>query len=155
MARLFSETPNYRYQMFCLYHNFPRKRDFPPTGVRVDTDYRYWTCQLLILPIFSVFHWIRIQTFCWIWIRIKAVKIWRERRKKNVSKKRPIALLKPLQSRVGIKKPTQKSHPKKHLKKPTKNVFFGGFLFWVFFKFFIFYENNTNFSLSNRFFMNK
>ena len=55
--------------------------------------------------------------------------------------------------RVGIKKPTQKNPPKKppknHLKKPTKNGFFG------FFKFLIFYENNTNFSLSNRFFMNK
>jgi hypothetical protein len=31
-----------------------------------------------------------------------------------------------------------------------------GFLvFWFFFKFLICYENNTNFSLSNRFFMNK
>jgi hypothetical protein len=48
------------------------------------------------------------------------------------------------------KKPTQKNpkknHPKKpkktHLKKPTKNCFFLGF-----FKFLIFYENNTKFSL--------
>ncbi len=45
------------------------------------------------------------------------------------------------QGRVGNKK----THPKK----PTKNVFLG------FFKFFIFYENNTNFSLWNRFFFNK
>jgi hypothetical protein len=63
----------------------------------------------------------------------------------------------PSEPRVGIKKPTQKNPPKKtqktHLKKPIKNVFFGGFL--GFFKFLIFYENNTNFSLSNRFFMNK
>jgi hypothetical protein len=34
-----------------------------------------------------------------------------------------------------------KNHPKKTPKKPTKNGFFG------FFKFLIFYENNTNFSL--------
>jgi hypothetical protein len=58
-----------------------------------------------------------------------------------------------LDPRVGIKKPNQKNPPKKtqknHLKKPTKNGFFG------FLKFFIFYENNTNFFLSNRFFMNK
>jgi hypothetical protein len=45
------------------------------------------------------------------------------------------------------KKPTQKTHPKNPpkktpLKKTTKNVFF-----WVFLNFFIFYENNTNFSL--------
>jgi hypothetical protein len=53
--------------------------------------------------------------------------------------------------RVGIKKPTQKN-PKKPPKKPTKNVFLG---FLGFLKFLIFYENNTNFSLSNRFFMNK
>ncbi len=56
-------------------------------------------------------------------------------------------------TRVGIKKPTQKNPPKttqkKPPKKPLKMVFLG------FFKFFIFYENNTNFSLSNRFFMNK
>ncbi len=40
-----------------------------------------------------------------------------------------------------------KNLPKKtHLKKPTKNVFLGG-VFLVFFKFLIFYENNTNFSL--------
>jgi hypothetical protein len=55
--------------------------------------------------------------------------------------------------RVGIKKPTQKNPPKKTQKNPpkktTKTVFFG------FFKFLIFYGNNTNFSLSNRFFMNK
>jgi hypothetical protein len=48
------------------------------------------------------------------------------------------------QGRVGNKKPAQKTHLKNQ-----KNVFFG------FFKFFIFYENNTNFSLWNRFFMNK
>jgi hypothetical protein len=41
-----------------------------------------------------------------------------------------------------------KNPPKKtHIKKPTKNGFFGFFGF--FFKFLIFYENNTNFSLSN------
>jgi hypothetical protein len=54
--------------------------------------------------------------------------------------------------RVGIKKPTQKNPPQKTLKnppkKPTKNVFLG---FFGLFKFFIFYENNTNISLSNRF----
>ncbi len=49
-----------------------------------------------------------------------------------------------VQSRVGNKKPTQKT-PKKPPKKPTIN----GFLF------FIFNENNTNYSLWNRFFMNK
>jgi hypothetical protein len=42
-------------------------------------------------------------------------------------------------TRVGNKKPTQKT-PKKPSKKLTKNEFLG------FFKFFIFYENNTNFS---------
>jgi hypothetical protein len=50
--------------------------------------------------------------------------------------------------RVGNKKPTQKTHPKKNQKKPpkrpTKNVFCG---YLSFFKFLIFYENNTNFSL--------
>jgi len=58
---------------------------------------------------------------------------------------------------LALKNPPKKTHPKKpkktHLKKPTKNGFFWVFL--GFFKFFIFYENNTNFSLSNRFFMNK
>jgi hypothetical protein len=58
-------------------------------------------------------------------------------------------------AKVGVKKPTQKNPPKKptqktHLKKTTKNVFLG--FFWVFLNF---YENNTNFSLSNGFFMNK
>ncbi len=47
------------------------------------------------------------------------------------------------------KKPTQKNPPKKPQKKapkkPTKNVFF--WVFWGFLTFFIFYENNTNFSL--------
>jgi hypothetical protein len=48
--------------------------------------------------------------------------------------------------RVDIKKSTEKNPPKKiHLKKPTKNVWF------LVLKFFIFYENNTNFSFSNRF----
>jgi hypothetical protein len=46
----------------------------------------------------------------------------------------------------AIKKPTQKN-PKNPPKKPTKNVFF--LVFLGFFKFLIFYENNTNFSLSN------
>jgi hypothetical protein len=50
------------------------------------------------------------------------------------------------------KKPTQKN-PKNHLKKTIKSGFFWFFL--GFFKFHIFYENNKNFSLSNRFFMNK
>jgi hypothetical protein len=58
---------------------------------------------------------------------------------------------------LALKNPPKKTHPKKpkktHLKKPTKNGFF--WVFMGFFKFFIFYENNTNFSLSNRFFMNK
>jgi hypothetical protein len=53
---------------------------------------------------------------------------------------------------LALKNPPKKTQ-KTHLKKPTKNVFFWVFL--GFFKFFIFYENNTNFSLSNRFFMNK
>jgi hypothetical protein len=62
-------------------------------------------------------------------------------------------------SGLALKNPPKKTHPKKPTqknppKKPTKNVFFWG-VFWGFFKFFIFYENNTNFSLSNRFFMNK
>jgi hypothetical protein len=55
--------------------------------------------------------------------------------------------------RVGIKKPTQKAHPKKPKKTHLKNPIKMGFL--SFFKFLIFYENNTNFSLSTRFFMNK
>ncbi len=47
-------------------------------------------------------------------------------------------------------KKTQKNPPKKtHL----KWVFL--FFFGVFLNFLFFYENNTNFSLSNRFFMNK
>ncbi len=59
--------------------------------------------------------------------------------------------------RVGIKKPTQKNPPKKPQKNPPKKTHYK-WVFWVslfFFKFLIFYENNTNFSLSNRFFMNK
>jgi hypothetical protein len=52
---------------------------------------------------------------------------------------------------LALKNPPKKTHPKKpkktHLKKPTKNGFFWVFL--GFFEFFIFYENNTNFSLSN------
>jgi hypothetical protein len=56
-----------------------------------------------------------------------------------------------LEAGLEIKKLTQKNQ-KNHLKK-TQIVFFG--VFWVFFKFFIFYENNTNFSLWNRFLMNK
>ncbi len=66
----------------------------------------------------------------------------------------------PLSGRVGIKKP-RKTHPKippkkakKNQKNPPKKTT-KMFFFWVFFKFLIFYENNTNFSLSNRFFMNK
>jgi hypothetical protein len=39
-----------------------------------------------------------------------------------------------------------------HKKKPLKMFFFVGF--FGFFLFLIFYENNTNFSLSTRFFMN-
>jgi hypothetical protein len=45
-------------------------------------------------------------------------------------------------SGLALKNPPKKTHPKK----PTKSGFF---------KFLIFYENNKNFSLSNRFFMNK
>jgi hypothetical protein len=48
---------------------------------------------------------------------------------------------------LALKNPPKK--PKKPPKNPTKNVFLG------FLKFLIFYVNNTNFSLSNRFFMNK
>jgi hypothetical protein len=47
---------------------------------------------------------------------------------------------------LAIKNPPKKKHkkpPKNHLK-TTKNVFFG---FLGFLKIFIFYENNTNFSL--------
>jgi hypothetical protein len=55
--------------------------------------------------------------------------------------------------RVGIKNSTKKTHPKKTKKKPTKNPLKMGFL--GFLKFLIFYKNNTNFSLLNRFFMNK
>jgi hypothetical protein len=43
---------------------------------------------------------------------------------------------------LALKNPPKKTHPKQpkktHLKNPTKNGFFG-----------FFYENNTNFSLSN------
>jgi hypothetical protein len=42
---------------------------------------------------------------------------------------------------LALKNPPKKTHPKK----PTKNGFFWVFL--GFFKFLIFYENNTNFSL--------
>ncbi len=66
----------------------------------------------------------------------------------------------PSYSGLALKNPPKKTHPKNpkktkktHLKKPAKNVFF--LVFWFFFNFFSFYENNTNFSLSNRFFMNK
>ncbi len=52
------------------------------------------------------------------------------------------------EGRVGNKNPTQKN-PKKPPKNPTKSIFLG------FIKFLILYENNTNFSLRNRFFMNK
>jgi len=45
------------------------------------------------------------------------------------------------QAGLAIKNPPRKTH----LKKPTKNCFFG--IFWGFVKFLIFYENNTNFSL--------
>jgi hypothetical protein len=55
-----------------------------------------------------------------------------------------------LQAGLALKDPLKKT-PKKHLKKPTKNVFFWVF---IFFYFKILYENNTNFSLSNKFFMN-
>ena len=63
------------------------------------------------------------------------------------------------QSRVVIKKPTQKKPPKKTQKnppkklkkKPQKKSIKNGS---EFFKFLI-YENNKNFFLSNRFFMNK
>jgi hypothetical protein len=54
-----------------------------------------------------------------------------------------------LQPGLAIKThPTKppKKNQKNHLKKPTKNVFFFKVCFG-FFKFFIFYENNTNFSL--------
>jgi hypothetical protein len=45
------------------------------------------------------------------------------------------------QAGLAIKNSPKKNPPKKtHLKKPTKNVFFG-----FFFKFLIFYEKNTNF----------
>jgi hypothetical protein len=51
-----------------------------------------------------------------------------------------------VQAGLAIKPTHPKNTPKKnHLKKPTKNVFLG-FIFG-FFKFLIFYENNTNFSL--------
>jgi hypothetical protein len=54
--------------------------------------------------------------------------------------------------RVANKKPTQKN-PKKHLKKPLKLFFCG--VFWVFKIIFCFVKKNTNFSLWNRFLMNK
>jgi hypothetical protein len=58
---------------------------------------------------------------------------------------------------LALKNPPKKTHPKKPKKKPpkkpTKNDFLEFFL--GFLKFLIFYENNTNLSLSNRFFMNK
>jgi hypothetical protein len=54
--------------------------------------------------------------------------------------------------RVAIKKPTQKKQTKKHLKNPLKMFFLG---FVGFLKILIFYENNTNFCPSNRFFTNK
>jgi hypothetical protein len=54
-----------------------------------------------------------------------------------------------LKSGLALKNPPKKTR-KNPPKKPTKSGFFLGF-----FKFLIFYENNKNFSLSNRFFMNK
>jgi hypothetical protein len=47
-----------------------------------------------------------------------------------------------LQAELAIKNPPKKTYPKTHLIKPTTKCFF-----LVFFKFFISYENNTNFSL--------
>jgi hypothetical protein len=70
----------------------------------------------------------------------------------NKDKKGVAVHYKCMETRDGIKKPTQKNPQKNHLKNPLKWVFW---FFLGFFKFFIFYENNTNFSLSNRFFMNK
>jgi hypothetical protein len=64
-----------------------------------------------------------------------------------------LLLFHPGSSRVGIKKPTQKNPPKKAQKNHLKNPIKMGFL--SFFLFLIFYENNTNFSLSNILFMNK
>ncbi len=58
----------------------------------------------------------------------------------GVSDVKDVSLLVRLDSGLAIKNPP---------KKPTKN----GFL--DFFKFLVFYENNINFSLWNRFFMNK
>jgi hypothetical protein len=61
--------------------------------------------------------------------------------------------LPPYQLGLALKNPPKKTHPKNPKKRTQKNplkMFFFGF-----FKFLIFYENNTNFSLSNRFFMNK
>jgi hypothetical protein len=54
-----------------------------------------------------------------------------------------------LQAGLAIKDPPKKTHPKKptqktHLKNPTKMCFL---VLFGFFKFSIFYENNTNFSL--------
>jgi hypothetical protein len=48
---------------------------------------------------------------------------------------------------LALKNPPKKPRKKTHLNKTTKNGFFRVFL--GFFKFFIFDENNTNFSLSN------
>ncbi len=50
-----------------------------------------------------------------------------------------------VQAGLALKNPPKKPTQKTHLKKPTKNVFFGGVL--VFLNFSFFYENNTNFSL--------
>ncbi len=50
---------------------------------------------------------------------------------------------------LAVKNPPKKTHPKNPPKKPIKNGFLGFFKFWIF------YENNTNFSLGKRFFMNK
>jgi hypothetical protein len=45
---------------------------------------------------------------------------------------------------LAIKNPPKNTNKKKHLRKPTKNGFFG--FFWVSLNFKFFYENNTNFS---------
>jgi hypothetical protein len=78
----------------------------------------------------------------------------RHERVRHLRRPGRVANKKPTQKNPPKKNPPKKAHPKKPNQKkppknPTKNGFFG------FFNFFNFYENNTNFSLLNRFFMNK
>ncbi len=125
---------------FCVIHHCIQPGDASATGLS------------LLAPDFIFYTALKVQSFLFCGL-FRPWRKWIDPQLRNIL----YCWFQLVGYRVGIKKPTQKTHPKKpkktHLKKPTKKFFWGVFL--GFFKFFIFYENNTNFSLSNRFFMNK